>query len=151
MTRRRLLASKTLTPGVVCFAPHHLFAAPESSVETIRASAASSKITLQNLRGNVSILMGAGGNIAVLPGRDGKLLVDAGYVGSRPRISDALATISSDLLVDLQIRLAMLARLEEFDCEAFPLGCWVKLLLALQQGGMLVVGCGNGAVAALLN
>jgi hypothetical protein len=35
MTRRRFLASTTLTAGVVCFAPRHLFAAPESSVETI--------------------------------------------------------------------------------------------------------------------
>jgi glyoxylase-like metal-dependent hydrolase (beta-lactamase superfamily II) len=40
--------------------------------------------------------MGAGGNIGVLAGRDGKLLVDAGYVAARPRITDALATISSD-------------------------------------------------------
>jgi len=40
--------------------------------------------------------MGAGGNIAVLPGRDGKLLIDAGFAGARPKIADALASISSD-------------------------------------------------------
>jgi glyoxylase-like metal-dependent hydrolase (beta-lactamase superfamily II) len=40
--------------------------------------------------------MGAGGNIAVLPGRDGKLLIDAGFSGARPQISDALTHISSD-------------------------------------------------------
>jgi glyoxylase-like metal-dependent hydrolase (beta-lactamase superfamily II) len=45
--------------------------------------------------------MGAGGNIAVLAGRDGKLLVDAGYVAARPRITDALATISSDPIKQL--------------------------------------------------
>jgi glyoxylase-like metal-dependent hydrolase (beta-lactamase superfamily II) len=53
-------------------------------------------ITLRPLRCEVSVLMGAGGNIAVLTGRDGKLLVGAGYVGSRTKISDALATIGSD-------------------------------------------------------
>lgn len=61
-----------------------------------RAASAASRITVQELRGNVSVLMGAGGNIAVLPGRDGKLLVDPSYVGARPRISDALATINPD-------------------------------------------------------
>jgi glyoxylase-like metal-dependent hydrolase (beta-lactamase superfamily II) len=40
--------------------------------------------------------MGAGGNIAVLPGPNGKLLIDAGFAGSRPKISDALTSISSD-------------------------------------------------------
>jgi glyoxylase-like metal-dependent hydrolase (beta-lactamase superfamily II) len=40
--------------------------------------------------------MGAGGNIAVLPGRDGKLLIDAGFAGARPKLADALASISSD-------------------------------------------------------
>jgi glyoxylase-like metal-dependent hydrolase (beta-lactamase superfamily II) len=40
--------------------------------------------------------MGAGGNIAVLPGKDGKLLIDAGFAGARPKISNALASISSD-------------------------------------------------------
>jgi glyoxylase-like metal-dependent hydrolase (beta-lactamase superfamily II) len=40
--------------------------------------------------------MGAGGNIAVLSGRDGKLLIDAGFAGARPKITDALAGISSD-------------------------------------------------------
>jgi glyoxylase-like metal-dependent hydrolase (beta-lactamase superfamily II) len=40
--------------------------------------------------------MGAGGNIAVLPGGDGKLLIDAGFAGARPKITSALASISSD-------------------------------------------------------
>jgi glyoxylase-like metal-dependent hydrolase (beta-lactamase superfamily II) len=40
--------------------------------------------------------MGSGGNIAVLPGSDGKLLIDAGIPASKPRISEALAGISSD-------------------------------------------------------
>jgi glyoxylase-like metal-dependent hydrolase (beta-lactamase superfamily II) len=62
----------------------------------IRGAAATAKITIQKLHGNVSVLEGSGGNIAVLTGRDGKLLVDAGITASRPRITEALATISSD-------------------------------------------------------
>jgi glyoxylase-like metal-dependent hydrolase (beta-lactamase superfamily II) len=50
----------------------------------------------QPTTGNVSVLMGSGGNIAVLPGHDGKLLVDSGFLVSRSRIVDALASLSSD-------------------------------------------------------
>jgi uncharacterized protein (DUF302 family) len=56
--------------------------ARESPVITIRNGAATAKITIHKLRGNVSILEGSGGNITVLTGRDGKVLVDAGI--SRP-------------------------------------------------------------------
>jgi hypothetical protein len=48
-------------------------------VQTARKTAATANTTVQKLRGNVSVLMGARGNIAVLPGREGKLLIDAGY------------------------------------------------------------------------
>ncbi len=77
-------------------APHNLFAESDGLVETARKTAAARTITVQKLRGNVSVLMGGGGNIAVLPGRDGKLLIDAGFAGARPKIRDALAQISSD-------------------------------------------------------
>ncbi len=76
--------------------PRPLFAAAESPVITIRNAAASAKITVTKLRGNVSVLEGSGGNIAVLTGRDGKLLVDAGIPGTRVRITDALDTLSGD-------------------------------------------------------
>jgi glyoxylase-like metal-dependent hydrolase (beta-lactamase superfamily II) len=65
-------------------------------VQQIRREAASAKITLQPLRGNISVLFGSGGNIAVLPGRDGKFLIDAGIPASRAGIIEALASISSD-------------------------------------------------------
>jgi glyoxylase-like metal-dependent hydrolase (beta-lactamase superfamily II) len=65
-------------------------------VQLIRTEAATAKITVQPLRGNVSALMGSGGNIAVFPGRDGKLLIDAAIPGSRSRITEALTNISSD-------------------------------------------------------
>ena len=69
-------------------------AALESPVITIRNAAATAKITVHKLRGNVSVLEGSGGNITVLTGRDGKVLVDAGI--SRPQVEDALASLSHD-------------------------------------------------------
>ena len=57
--------------------------------------AATARITVQALRGNVSVLLGAGGNIAVLTGPDGKLLVDSEIVTARQNVSMALATINT--------------------------------------------------------
>jgi glyoxylase-like metal-dependent hydrolase (beta-lactamase superfamily II) len=76
--------------------PRRLFAVAESPVITIRNAAATAKINVTKLRGNVSVLEGSGGNIAVLTGSDGKLLVDAGIPGSRTRITEALTGLSSD-------------------------------------------------------
>jgi glyoxylase-like metal-dependent hydrolase (beta-lactamase superfamily II) len=81
---------------VALLAPRHVFAQDEGLVQTARKTAAAATINVQKLRGNTSVLLGAGGNIAVLTGRDGKLLVDAGYAGARPKITSALASISSD-------------------------------------------------------
>ena len=58
--------------------------------------AATAKVTVQNLRRNISVLLGAGGNIAVLTGPDGKLLVDAEIITARPNVSKALASINAD-------------------------------------------------------
>jgi len=71
-------------------------AALESPVITIRNAAATAKISVTKLRGNISVLQGSGGNIVVLTGRDGKLLVDAGITASRPRITGALNSLSDD-------------------------------------------------------
>jgi glyoxylase-like metal-dependent hydrolase (beta-lactamase superfamily II) len=66
-----------------------------------RAAGATATIKSQNLRGNVSVLMGVGGNIAVLPGKDGKLLIDSGYATAQPHLTEALNTISSDPITHL--------------------------------------------------
>src|SRR5215475_13154032 len=68
----------------------------ESPVITIRKAAATGKINIHKLRGNLSVLEGSGGNIAVLTGNDGKLLVDAGITASRPGITGALNSLSPD-------------------------------------------------------
>jgi glyoxylase-like metal-dependent hydrolase (beta-lactamase superfamily II) len=67
-----------------------------SPVIFIRRAAATAKINVQKLRGNISVLEGSGGNIAVLTGRDGKVLVDAGITASRPGITQALNSLSAD-------------------------------------------------------
>jgi glyoxylase-like metal-dependent hydrolase (beta-lactamase superfamily II) len=66
----------------------------ESPVITIRNAAATAKMNVHKLRGNLSVLEGSGGNITVLTGRDGKVLVDAGI--SRPQVEDALASLGAE-------------------------------------------------------
>jgi glyoxylase-like metal-dependent hydrolase (beta-lactamase superfamily II) len=96
VSRRRFLASTAVATAGVLLMPRRLFAEVESPVIVIRRAAATAKINVQKLRGNVSVLEGSGGNIAVLTSRDGKLLVDAGITASRPRITEALSSLSSD-------------------------------------------------------
>src|SRR5215212_5969030 len=98
ISRRRLLTSAGFAAAALWIDPRRVLAQHELDdlVSQMRADAATANLVVQPLRGNVSVLMGSGGNIAVLPGRNGKLLVDAGIPGSRPRVSKALAAISSD-------------------------------------------------------
>lgn len=64
-----------------------------SPVLEINKEAANPTITVQSLRGNISVLMGSGGNIVVLNTPNGKLLGDAGIAVSKPQIEAALASI----------------------------------------------------------
>src|SRR5215470_12525464 len=96
ISRRCFLASASAGTTVALLSPRKLFAQDDGLVQTARRTAAAATVNVQKLRGNVSVLMGAGGNIGVLPGRDGKLLIDAGFAGARPKITDALGSISSD-------------------------------------------------------
>jgi glyoxylase-like metal-dependent hydrolase (beta-lactamase superfamily II) len=96
VTRRRplYLVFKLLTIMVAGLAPANAFAQAKSPVIQINEAAAQAEITVQPLRGNLSVLMGSGGNITVLTGPEGKLLVDAGIAVSRPRLQAALDGIS---------------------------------------------------------
>ncbi len=96
ISRRRFIASTALAATAACLVPQRLFGAEQNLVAGARASGATTKITTQALRGNVSALIGSGGNIAVLPGSDGKLIVDSGYLSSREKIAAALDGISRD-------------------------------------------------------
>ena len=75
ISRRHFIATAGLATAAICLTPRRLFAGTVSPVTTIREAAATAKITITKLRGNVSVLEGSGGNISVLSGRDGKLLV----------------------------------------------------------------------------
>ena len=96
VSRRHFLTTTSLAVAASWRIPRRLFAEDASPVVIIRSAAATAKITIQKLRGGVSVIEGSGGNIAVLAGRDGKLLVDAGITASRPGITEALTGISSD-------------------------------------------------------
>jgi Metallo-beta-lactamase superfamily/ABC transporter substrate binding protein len=90
------LGSATFAATGGWLTPSQVFAEARNLVDLIRSEAAKAPIKVHRLRGNVSVLEGSGGNVAVLTGRDGKLLVDAGITASRPRITEALASLSSD-------------------------------------------------------
>jgi len=64
-----------------------------SPVLMINDDAAKAEVSVQQLRGNVSVLMGSGGNITVLASPEGKLLVDAGIAVSKARVSAALDSL----------------------------------------------------------
>lgn len=66
----------------------------ESPVDKINAEAARASITVQPLRGDLTVLMGSGGNITVLSSAEGKLMVDAGIALSRRGLEPALNNIS---------------------------------------------------------
>src|SRR5215467_1266581 len=88
-----------LTVGVVGFfmtiSAVRASAQATSPVIKINEAAATSEITVQQLRGNLSVLFGSGGNIVVLDGPDGKLLVDDGIAVSKDKIQAALDKISA--------------------------------------------------------
>src|SRR3981189_3128804 len=101
ISRRQFLAAGGLTVSAACFAPRYLMAQTGGIVVGAFKEAAPAKVTVQNLRRNISVLLGAGGNIAVLTGPDGTLLVDAEIVTARPNVSKALASINGDPIKQL--------------------------------------------------
>jgi glyoxylase-like metal-dependent hydrolase (beta-lactamase superfamily II) len=96
VSRRQFLATGSLTFAAAYLAPGNLIAEEDNLVVHAFHEAASAKITVQKLRRNISVLLGAGGNIAVLTGPDGKLLIDAEIVTARPHVEKALASINAD-------------------------------------------------------
>jgi glyoxylase-like metal-dependent hydrolase (beta-lactamase superfamily II) len=97
-SRRHFIATASFTGGAALVSRRELFAHADGGqiVQTMLAAATNAKITVRQIRRNISVLEGSGGNIAVLTGKDGKLLVDAGYTASKSGISSALASLGSD-------------------------------------------------------
>jgi len=96
ISRRRFVATATLSSAAAILASRHALAQYGNTVNVMREAAASAKIVVKSLRNNISVLMGSGGNIAVLTGKDGKLLIDSGFAVSRTGITNALVGISPD-------------------------------------------------------
>jgi glyoxylase-like metal-dependent hydrolase (beta-lactamase superfamily II) len=88
MTMPSTLAILLLAGAALASEP--AFASPYSD---INAAAAAGPISVEQLRGNVTVLEGSGGNIGVLSGSNGLLMVDAGIAVSRQMIVDALHKI----------------------------------------------------------
>jgi glyoxylase-like metal-dependent hydrolase (beta-lactamase superfamily II) len=101
ISRRQLLAAGGMKVAAACLVPSCLVAKTDGLVGSAFKEAATAKVTVQNLRRNISVLLGAGGNIAVLTGPDGKLLVDAEIITARPNVSKALASINADPIKQL--------------------------------------------------
>src|ERR1700689_457031 len=101
ISRRQFLTAGGLTVAAALFCPRNHFAQTTRIVSGAFKEAATAKVTIQNLRRNISVLLGAGGNIAVLTGPDGKLVVDAEIVTARPNVSKALASINADPIKQL--------------------------------------------------
>ncbi len=96
ISRRQFLAATGRAVAVASLVPRGLFAQTDGLVGSAFKEAATAKVTVQSLRRNISVLLGAGGNIAVLTGPDGKLLIDAEIITARPNVSKALASINED-------------------------------------------------------
>jgi glyoxylase-like metal-dependent hydrolase (beta-lactamase superfamily II) len=101
ISRRQFLTAGSLTVAAACLAPNCLFAQEDGLVGGAFKAAATANVTVQNLRRNISVLLGAGGNIAVLTGPDGKLLVDAEIITAGPNVAKALASINADPIKQL--------------------------------------------------
>jgi glyoxylase-like metal-dependent hydrolase (beta-lactamase superfamily II) len=101
ITRRRFMAASGVMVAAGCVSPRELFAQEDSLVLNAFKEAATAPITVQKLRRNITVLLGAGGNIAVLTGPDGKLLIDTEIVTARPNVSKAIAGINADPIKQL--------------------------------------------------
>jgi glyoxylase-like metal-dependent hydrolase (beta-lactamase superfamily II) len=101
ISRRQFLVAGGGTAAAAYLVPRGLLAQAPDLVGDALKESATAKITVQQLRRNISVLLGPGGNIAVLTGPDGKLLVDAEIVTARPNVSAALTSINADPIKQL--------------------------------------------------
>ena len=97
ITRRRFLGVATVTAAAVCLRPSAMFAEEENLVVSFRKAAGKAKINVTRIRGNLSMVEGAGGNITVLTGPDGKLLVEAGVPTAKAGLKKASTTLAISL------------------------------------------------------
>lgn len=101
ISRRRFVASASLTTAAICLSPKQILAEKENIVLTARKRAETAELSVEALRRNVRALVGSGGNIAVLTGSDGKLIIDSGYATSQDKINKALSSMGPESIKHL--------------------------------------------------
>ena len=96
LSRRGFIASAGLLTGALVKLPSWAYALEkrEGPVTMIIAEAAKSPITVQKLRGGLTMLSGSGGNVILLAGKKGNLMVDAGINVSEKKMKAAIAGIN---------------------------------------------------------
>jgi glyoxylase-like metal-dependent hydrolase (beta-lactamase superfamily II) len=87
------MTTSARSTALACLLSLSGLATAASPVDRINAEAAKGRVTVETLRGGVSLIDGAGGNIAVLETDAGKLLVDGGIALARPQLDQALSRI----------------------------------------------------------
>ncbi len=95
-SRRQFLSIASLATAGMWLTPRLVFAGEGEPSSYHSEGNGHGEDQVTKLRGNVSVLEGSGGNIGVLTGKDGKVLVDAGITASRPRLTEALPSLSND-------------------------------------------------------
>ena len=95
-TRRRFVAAAGLAAAAAVLARRRSLAEEVGTVPRMRGEATTAKLTVQRVRDDLHVILGAGGNIVVATGADGKLLVDAGLATARPALAALLDGINGD-------------------------------------------------------
>ena len=101
ISRRRFIASASLTTAAICLSPRQILAEKENIVLAARKQAETAELNVQALRRNVHAVIGSGGNIAVVTGSDGKLIIDSGYATSRDKVTRALSDMGPESIKHL--------------------------------------------------
>jgi glyoxylase-like metal-dependent hydrolase (beta-lactamase superfamily II) len=101
ISRRHFLAASSSTLAAAWLNPRAAFAQEDALVQNAFKVAATARITVQPLRRNITVLLGAGGNIAVLTGPDGRLLIDSEIFSAHQNVAKALASINADPIKQL--------------------------------------------------
>lgn len=92
LSRRLILAASIALAGAAWLNPASA-ADPGSPVVKINEATAKADVQVETLRGNVSVLSGAGGNIIVYDSPQGKFVIDAGIAVAKDKVASALQGI----------------------------------------------------------
>lgn len=90
-----VIAAASIALASGAWMPEAHAADDRSPVIKINEATAKADVHAESLRGNVTVLSGAGGNIVVYDSPEGKFIIDAGIAVSKDKVERALKAISS--------------------------------------------------------